>query len=253
MSEPCTADPYIKAYPSIFNKKGFDELPKCCPWDHAIELTPRSKPVDCKIYPLNLDEQKALDDFLEENLKSGCIRLLNLPMASPFFFIKEKDGTLCPVQDYQKLNDMMIKNHYLLPLIQELINKLKTSKVFTKMDICWGFNNIWIEEGNEWKAAFWPNHRLFKPMVMFFGLTNSPSMLQAFINHILKPLIDDGHVIIYMDDILVFMEDLELHYKIVHKVLQTLTENGLYLKPEKCTFKVSSIDYLGVIISNGQV
>ena len=67
-------------------------------------------------------------------------------MASPFFFVKKKDGALRPVQDYRKLNEMTIKNCYPLPLIQELINKLKLSKVFSKMDIQWGYNNIWIKE-----------------------------------------------------------------------------------------------------------
>ena len=80
---------------------------------------------------------------------------------------------------------MTIKNRYPLPLIQELIDKLKSSKVFSKMDIRWGYNNIWIKEGDEWKAAFRTNKGLFKPTVMFFGLTNSPATFQAFMNHIL--------------------------------------------------------------------
>ena len=119
---------------------------------------------------MNLDEQKALDKFLEENLKSGRIRPSNSPMASPFFFVKKKDGALRPVQDYRKLNEMTIKNRYPLPLIQELIDKLKLSKVFSKMDIRWGYNNIRIKEGDEWKAAFRTNKGLFEPTVMFFGL-----------------------------------------------------------------------------------
>ena len=76
------------------------------------------------------------------------------------------------------------------------------------MDIRWGYNNIRIKEGDEWKAAFRTNRGLFEPTVMFFGLTNSPATFQAFMNHILKPLIDNGHVIVYMDDILVFTDDL---------------------------------------------
>lgn len=92
--------------------------------NHTIELTPGTKPVNCKVYPLNLDEQKALDEFLEENLWSRWICPLNSPMASPFFFVKKNDDTLWPVQDYQKLNNMTIKNCYPLPLIQELIDKL---------------------------------------------------------------------------------------------------------------------------------
>ena len=80
---------------------------------------------------------------------------------------------------------MTIKNCYPLPLIQELIDKLKSSKVFSKMDIRWGYNNIRIKEGDEWKAAFRTNKGLFEPTVMFFGLTNSPATFQAFMNHIL--------------------------------------------------------------------
>ena len=101
---------YVTKHPAVFNKHGFDELPERRPWDHAIELTPGAKPVDCKVYPLSRLEQKALDEFLEENLRSGRIRPSSSPMASPFFFVKKKDGTLQPVQDYRKLNEMMVKN-----------------------------------------------------------------------------------------------------------------------------------------------
>ena len=149
-----TSEPYIKEFPEVFSKKDFDQLPERRPWDHAIDLMPGAKPADCKIYPLNPSEQKALDDFLEENLRTGRIRPSSSSMAAPFFFVKKKDGSLRPVQDYCRLNDMTIKNKYPLPLIQELIDKLKDSKVFTKMDIRWGYNNIHIKEGDEWKAAF---------------------------------------------------------------------------------------------------
>ncbi len=80
----------------VFEKETFDELPKRGPWDHAIELVPGAKPVDCKIYPLNRDEQTQLDAFLKENLDTGRIRSSKSPMASPFFFIKKKDGKLRP-------------------------------------------------------------------------------------------------------------------------------------------------------------
>lgn len=109
---------------------------------------------------MNTQEQKALDKFLEENLRTGQIRTSKSPMAAPFFFIKKKDGKLRPVQDYRKLNDMTVKNKYPLLLIQELIDKLKQSKYFMKMDIRWGYNNIWIKEGDEWKAVFRTNRGL---------------------------------------------------------------------------------------------
>ena len=74
------------------------------------------------------------------------------------------------------------------------------------MDVRWGYNNIRIKEGDEWKAAFRTNYGLFEPTVMFFGLTNSPATFQNFMNHIFKPLIDQGVVAVYMDDILIFTQ-----------------------------------------------
>ena len=91
------AEPYLKEYSDVFLRKDFDQIPEWRPWDHAIDLTPGSKLVDYKVYLINPAEQKALDDFLEENLRTGRIRLLKSPMASPFFFVKKKDGSLCPV------------------------------------------------------------------------------------------------------------------------------------------------------------
>jgi len=96
-------------------------------------------------------------------------------MATPVFFVKKKDSKLCLVQDYRTLNAMTMKNKYLLPLIPELIAKLHRAKYFTKLDIWWGFNNVQIKEGDKWKAAFQTNHGLYKSLVMFFSLTNSPA------------------------------------------------------------------------------
>ena len=127
-----------KAYHSfeeVFTQKDFDKLPESHPWDHAIELTPDFKPLDCKTYNLSPQEQQELERFIEEHLRTGHIQPSISPMASPFFFIKKKDGKLCPTQDYHKLNEATIKNHYPLPLISELVNCLSGAKVFTKMDV----------------------------------------------------------------------------------------------------------------------
>jgi hypothetical protein len=242
-----------REYVKVFAKESFDALPDRKPWDHAIELKPGSKAVDCKIYPLSSEENKKLDEFLDENLKSGRIRSSKSPMASAFFFVKKKDGSLRPVQDYRKLNEMTIKNRYPLPLISELIDKLKKAKYFTKLDIRWGYNNVRIKEGDEWKAAFRTNRGLFEPLVMFFGLTNSPATFQNMMNDILKELIDEGKVLVYLDDILIFTKDLDEHRRLVKRVLAKLEENKLFLKPEKCDFEKTEVEYLGVIISEDSV
>ena len=176
-------------FKDVFDKESFDELPPSRPWDHVVELLPGDHVIDCKTYNLTLDEQKELDDFLNENLKSGRIRPSKSPFASAFFFIKKKDGRLRPIQDYQKLNNITVKNQYPLPLISELIDKLKTVKYFTKLDIRWGYNNIRMKEGDEWKAAFRTNRGLFEPLVMFFGLTNSPATFQTMMNHLFRDLL----------------------------------------------------------------
>ena len=99
-------------------------------------MKPDFKPSDCKVYLLVLKEQDALKDFITENLASGRIQYSKSLIASPFFFIKKEDRTLRPVQDYRKLNKGTIKNKYSLSLIQELRNKVKDSKYFTKLDVC---------------------------------------------------------------------------------------------------------------------
>jgi hypothetical protein len=141
-------------------------------------------------------------------------------MASPFFFIKKKDGSLRPVQDYRKLNELTIKNRYPLPLISELVDSLQNAKYFTKLDIRWGYNNVRIKEGDEFKAAFRTNRGLFEPLVMFFGLTNSPATFQNMMNDIFRDLVAEGHVLIYLDDILIFSKTFEEHQALVRRVMQ---------------------------------
>jgi transposase InsO family protein len=241
-------------YKDVFDKKDFDQLPERRIWDHVIELTPDFKPIDCKIYPLSPKEQPALQEFIEENLRTGRIRPSKSPNASPFFFGMKPDGSgLRPIQDYRKLNEFTVKNRYPLPLIGEIIDKLKGAKYFTKLDVRWGFNNVRIHEGDEWKAAFRTNLGLYEPTVMFFGMTNSPATFQTMMNHILKDLINEGKVAVYLDDILIFTKDLNEHRKIVSRVLQILRENKLSLKPQKCEFEKEEMRYLGMIIGHGEV
>jgi hypothetical protein len=150
-------------------------------------------------------------------------------MASPVFFIKKKDGSLRLVQDYQMLNEMTIKNKYPLLLIPELINQLRRAKYFTKLDVRWGFNNVRIKEGDEWKAAFRTNRGLFEQLVMFFGLTNSPATFQTMMNEIFIDMISEGVVVIYLDDILIFTKTLDEHWQVTRRVLGRLAEHKLFL------------------------
>src|SRR5712692_9129821 len=205
------------------------------------------------LYLFNPEEQVALDKFLEDMLKRGYICPPKSPFTSPFFFVKKKDGKLCPVQDYRRLNTITIKNQYPLPLIPDVIDKLRDVQIFTKFDIRWGYNNVRINEGDKWKATFKTNKGMFEPLVMFFGLTNSPATFQSMMNELFKDLIDTGLVFIYIDDILIATKTMEQHRELVKQVLQRLWDNNLFLKPEKCDFEKEQMDYLGLILKPGHI
>jgi hypothetical protein len=240
-------------FEDIFNKESFDSLPERRKWDHAIELEREPAPGFRKVYPMSLTEQAELDAFLDEALSTGKIRPSKSPIGAPVFFVKKKDGKLHFVQDYRALNAITRKNRYPLLLIDDLIHRLKGARYFTKLDVRWGYNNVRIKEGDEWKAAFRTNRGLFEPLVMYFGLTNSPATFQTMMNDIFHDLILEGVVCIYLDDILIFTDTLEEHRRISRLVMERLREHKLYLRHDKCEFEKTRIEYLGVIISHNHV
>jgi len=185
---------------------------------------------------------------MEDQLRKGYIRLSKSPQTSPVFFVGKKDGSKQIVMDYRNLNNQTVKNNYPLPLIAELIDNMGSKKVFTKMDLRWGFNNMRIKEGDEWKGAFTMHIGSFEPTVMFFGMTNLPATFQVMMNEILRDLINEGKVAAFIDDVLVGMEIEEGHDKVVEEILRRLEENDLYVKPEKYAWKVRKIGFLGVVI-----
>ena len=132
------------------------------------------------------------------------------------------------------MNSWMVKNNYPLPLILDLIDSIGKKRMFTKMNLRWGYNNVRIKEGDEWKVVFSMPEGLFEPTVMFFGLTNLPAMFQTMINNLLRDLVVEKKIVVFIDDVMVTMETEEGHNKIVKEVLRRLEENDLFVKPEKC-------------------
>jgi len=217
-------------------------------WDHAIDLKEMFKPQKGRIYPLSKNEREEIQNFVEDQLRKGYIRFSKSPQTSPVFFVGKKDRGKRMVMDYHNLNDQTVKNNYPLLLITELIDNMGSKKVFTKMDLRWGFNNIQIKEGEEWKRAFTTHVRSFELTVIFFGMKNSPATFQAMMNEILRDLINKGKVAVFVDDVLVGTETEEGHNEIVEEILRRLEENDLYIKPEKCVWKARKIGFLGVVI-----
>ena len=150
------------------------------------------------------------------------------------FFVGKKDGKKRMVQNYQYLNEWTVKNNYPLLLILDVLENIGIKKVFTKMDLRWGYNNVRIKKRDEWKAVFITPEGSFEPMVIFFGLMNSLATFQAMMNKLLRDLINTGKVIVFIDDVIIGTETKEGHKELVAEMIKRLEENDLYVKLEKC-------------------
>jgi hypothetical protein len=240
--------PEYHQYLPLFSEAEANKLPQHHPYDHRIPLKDNFTPPFGPIYPLSRTELEALRKWLDENLSKGFIRASSSPAGVPILFVKKGDGSLCLCVDYRGLNEGTIKNRYPLPLLHETLLRLQKARYFTKLDICGTYNLVRMAEGEEWKTAFWTRYGLFESLVMPFGLTNAPTSFQHFINDVLCPYLD-VFVTAYLDDILIYSDNLEDHWRHILKVLEALTKAGLHLKPEKCEFHQQEVKYLGFIIS----
>ncbi len=158
--------------------------------------------------------------------------------------------------DYRPLNSWTVRDTYPLPLISTILEQLQGKTIFTKFDICWGYNNIRIREEDQWAATFKTPFGLFQPCVMFFSLTNSPATFSHAMNRMFRCLTNKypTKLFIYMDDILITTGgDLPRHQQIVHEVLDLLEEESYFLKPSKCVFEQPQIEYLGIIINGDHI
>ena len=236
--------PWIK----VFGKKQSERMPTRKVWDHAIDVKEGFVLRKGKVYLLSREEREEVREFIKEQLRKEYIQPSKSLQTAPVFFVRKKDGKKQMVQDYRYLNEWTIKNNYPLPLISDVLENIGTKKIFTKMDLRWGYNNVRIKEGDEWKAAFTTPEGSFEPTVIFFRLTNSPAMFQAMMNELLRNLINTGKVVAFIDDVIVGTEMEEGYDKIVAEVIRRLEENDLYVKPEKCKWKVKEVGFLGVVI-----
>jgi len=212
-------------------------------------FTPKKK----KVYLLSREEREKVQAFIENQLRKGYIRPSKSPQTSPVHFVAKKDGTQRMVQDYRHINQWTIKNGYPLPLITDILDGVGKRKVFTKLDLRWGYNNIRIKEGDKWKTAFTTHIGAYEPTVMYFRLTNSSATFQTMMNSLFRDLINQGDTATFINNILVATDTEEGHDELVEEVLKRLEENDLFVKPEKCKWKVREVEFLGVVIGPREV
>ena len=223
-------------------------------YDHVIDFvkdTMFSKLA--KVYLLSLVERNSLNMWIDEELRKRYIWLSTSPTVALFFFVKKYNRSLQSVIDYRALNGITIKNCYPIPRLADLIESLSKASIFTKIDLRWGYNNVYIKEEDEWKIVFITRWGLFEATVIYFGFSNVLATFQSMMNDILEDLIYIQLVIVYLNDILIFGTCLKEHRQLIKEMLKRLQFNNLYAKVEKCFFEQSSIKYLGVIISENKV
>jgi len=162
--------------------------------------------------------------------------------------VKKKDEGVRLCVDYRQLNEITIKDWTPLPLIGESLNQLSSATIYTKLDIQDAYYNLRIAAGDEWKTAFRTRYRLYEYCVMPFGLTNAPASFQRWMNKILSEYLDI-FCVASLNDILIFLQNLEDHWKHIRTILRLVEEAGLTLKASKCEFHTRETEYLGYVIS----
>ena len=205
-------------YLHVFLKKEADTLLKHKPQDHVIHLKEDAQASAFTLYSMNHNEAQELCHYLDENLSKEFIWVSHSESAASVLFVKKSEGGLCFCVDYRDLNTVTGKNWYSLPLISETLNCLSQVKIFTKLDIIAAFNQLCIQERDESLTMFHTHFKLFKYLVMLFGLCNEPALFQNYINNTLHEYLDD-FCTAYLNDILIYSDNEAEHKIYVKRVL----------------------------------
>jgi len=221
-------------------------------WDHEILLLNDKQPRWMPLYSMSKDQLKKVRTYLDENLKRGFIRSSKSLTEYLILFVSKKNDTKWLCVDYRQLNKITKWDSYFLLLIRELQDRLGRVKWFTSLNLKEAYYQVWMKEDEEWKTAFWTRYEHYEYTVMPFELKNAPVTFQRLINDTLREYLND-FVITYLNNILIYSDDLEMHCSHVHKVLEKLNERALYVKKSKSKFEAKKIEFLDYIIQSEQI
>jgi hypothetical protein len=219
--------------------------------EFIIELQPSTAPISKRPYRMPPNKLAELKIQLQDLLDKGYIHPSASPWGCPALFVKKKDNSLRLCVDYRPLNAVTIKNKYPLPRIDILFDQLAGAKVFSKIDLRFGYHQIKIRPSDIPKIAFSTRYGLYVYLLMSFGLTNAPAYFMYLMNSVFMQELDK-FIVVFIDDILIYSKNLEDHAKHLHIVLQRLRDHHLYAKFSKCEFWLDTVKFLGhTISSNG--
>ncbi|GJT68338.1 putative reverse transcriptase domain-containing protein [Tanacetum coccineum] len=217
-----------------------DEKVVHIPIDGKTLIIRGAAPVAQAPYKLAPSEMQELSNQLQELAYRGFIQPSTSPWGAPVLFVKKKDGSFRMCIDYRELNKLTVKNHYPLPRIDDLLDQLQGSSVYSKINLRSGYHQLKVRDEDISKTAFRTRYGHYEFQVMPFGLTNVPAVFMDLMNHVCKPYLDK-FVIVFIDDILIYSCNKEEHADHLRIILELLRKEELYAKFSKCDFWISTV------------
>nr|GEY82516.1 putative reverse transcriptase domain-containing protein [Tanacetum cinerariifolium] len=237
----------VRHFPGVF-PNDLSGLPPVREIEFHIDLIPGALLVVKSPYRLAPLEMLELSNQLKELQEKGFIRPSHSPWGAPVLFVKKKDGAMRMCIDYRKLNKLTIKNHYPLPIIDDLFDQLQGAYCFSKIDLRSGYHQLRVREEDIPKTAFRIRYRHFEFTVMPFGLTNAPAIFMDLMNRVCKPYLDK-FIIVFIDDILIYSKSEEEHEVHLKTILDLLKNENLYAKFSKCEFWLKEVQFQGHVVN----
>ncbi|GKE78677.1 putative reverse transcriptase domain-containing protein, partial [Tanacetum coccineum] len=238
--------PIVRDFPEVF-PEDLHGLPSTRQVEFQIDIVPGVAPVARAPYRLAPSELQELSTQLQELSEKGFIRPSSSPYGAPVLFVKKKYGSMCI--DYRELNKLTVKNRHPLSRIDDLFYQLQGSRVYSKINLKYGYHQLRVHEEDIPKTAFRTRYGHYEFQVMPFGLTNASAVFMDLMNRVCKPYLDK-FVIVFIDDVLIYSKSEEEHAEHLKLILELFEKKELYTKFSKCEFWLSKIQFLGHVIDS---